>query len=650
MVKPAAPDPRTTTLVAPPPATVLCGRPFTLQMIARDRWGNLCVNGPPQWQPNSAAGPSSSSSVMSGTGFGAGGEEQPSGWILADGQKGREMAHVQMVEPGKYALSLTPVLQGRNMAHVCWAGMHVKGSPFQLKALPAPPHASSYKLTYKPRSWPLLSAGVRFKLRVQAHDRFGNVYTDGIPPPRIFLLGTGATLSSPSPPKSPPRFPPPMTPLSSAGGVPSAAVPKLGGGGGGRSNGSRYGATPLPHAPALPPSPISPRALPTEETLATRLRSQLLSDFGLGNAGRPLPEEWARLLDEVDLMNGSAIDLAPGGSVAYRTPMGGRAADDGGSSARAALTLAGKVQKDPSLSISANLRDPEAIAPEAVDELVTSSQRFVNCEVTDLAHGVYEVTGMAKHAGTYQLCLRLPQRTPSAVDPMGGSRSLDSGASVTALSTRVGLSARLTGGAAAEVAQVVENEIASAVAMEEAHGVLCAEVRVLAGAISPSACTLSGSGLSLAHENERAYFELLAIDTFGNAQAVGGERFELRAYRLLPAGQRKYTVVEYEVSDCGDGRYTAEWLPTTAGRWEISLVRIPRKVCSPSISLNLPQFHVPDPQMPSSRLLVPIPSCFHARVRPCPPSCLWRDSGRDALRRGNEPPFIPRSRGQQRLP
>ena len=66
---------------------------------------------------------------------------------------------------GRYALSLTPVQQGRNTTHVCWAGMNVKGSPFAMKALPAPPHAASYKPTLKPKNWPTLVAGAKFKLR-----------------------------------------------------------------------------------------------------------------------------------------------------------------------------------------------------------------------------------------------------------------------------------------------------------------------------------------------------------------------------------------------------------------------------------------------------------------------------------------------------
>ena len=73
VVRAAAPDPRTTTLVAPPPATVLCGRPFTLQLIARDRWGNLCTHSP---------------ALADGHG-GGGGEELPSAWIMAEGAKGR---------------------------------------------------------------------------------------------------------------------------------------------------------------------------------------------------------------------------------------------------------------------------------------------------------------------------------------------------------------------------------------------------------------------------------------------------------------------------------------------------------------------------------------------------------------------------------
>ena len=587
VVRPAPPDPRATTLVAPPPATVLCGRPFTLQIIARDRWGNLCVNAPAP-SHGSAAGPSSTSTISGG---GGGADEQPTAWIISDGQKNREMATVSMVEPGRFALSLTPTHQGRNMAHVCWAGMSVRGSPFQLKALPAPPHASSYAITYKPRSWPLLSAGVRFKLRVQAHDRFGNVYTAGIPPPKIFLVGTGATMHSPAEvPASAaggreaasPKSPAPPTPIyrpSFGGGglglnLGGGGGSSNSGGGGGSSNllvgaGSTQSPTRTMMATDLPTSPLSPRGLTTEETLVTRLRSQLLSDFGLGDHGRPLPDEWAKLLTEVEEMHGAL------------GPREARFALESSSSGRANLTLAGKVQRDPSLSISANIRDPEAIAPESMvtadGGLVASSQRHVTCEVTDLAHGVYEVSGIARHAGTYKLCLRLPQRTPSAADPMGGTKTLDSGARVTALSKTVGLSATLVGEDAENVAHVVENEYASAVAIEEAQGTLCHEVTVLSGVMAPSACTLSGQGLSLAHENETAHFELIAIDEFGNANGLGGERFELRAYRLLPAGRRKRTTIEYKISDCGDGRYTVSYVPTLAGRWELSLICIPRK-------------------------------------------------------------------------
>ena len=111
---------------------------------------------------------------------------------------------------------------------------------------------------------------------------------------------------------------------------------------------------------------------------------------------------------------------------------------------------------------------------------------------------------------------------------------------------------------------MVENEHASAVALEESHGVLCADVRVVAGRIWPPACTLSGSGLAVAHEGEAAAFELIAIDQYGNAATSGGEFFELRAYRLLPGGQRRRTRVEVHhrrsnrgpwqsLCDCGGG-------------------------------------------------------------------------------------------------
>ena len=40
---------------------------------------------------------------------------------------------------------------------------------------------------------------------------------------------------------------------------------------------------------------------------------------------------------------------------------------------------------------------------------------------------------------------------------------------------------------------------------------------------------------------------------------------------------RKRTTIEYKISDCGDGRYTVSYVPTLAGRWELSLICIPRK-------------------------------------------------------------------------
>lgn len=178
VVRPGAPDPRTTTLVAPPPETCLCGRPFTLQLIARDRWGNLCNQEK------------------------VGVEEQPSAWVTGEmQQRMREAAKVEMLEPGRFAISLTPITQGRNAVHVCWAGMNVKGSPFSLRALPAPPHAASFKIAHKPKTWPALPAGTKFKLRVQAHDRYGNVFTSAeCPKPQIWLRAM--ELSTPKSPSS----------------------------------------------------------------------------------------------------------------------------------------------------------------------------------------------------------------------------------------------------------------------------------------------------------------------------------------------------------------------------------------------------------------------------------------------------------------
>ena len=549
VVRPSAPDPRTTTLVAPPPATVLCGRPFTLQLVARDRWGNLCANAP------------SPPSSPVGARFGGGsvvkadvGEEQPSAWIVADSAKGRENAVVSLVEPGLYNLSLTPVAQGRNMAHVCWAGMNVKGSPFQLKALPAPPHAASYQLTYKPRSWPLLVAGVKFKLRVQAHDRFGNLYTAGCPRPLVYLLGTGATA---------------MT-AADAGGSALSPLPRRSGS---PSPGGRRG------VPASPePATLSPRDIATGQTLTTRLRSQLLSDFGLGDSGKPLPQRWAHLLSEMEEMH-SALEVSDAPFQPSSETNSARLRDYGDdASRRAKLVLAASAQLDPEMSITLNMKNPEDVTQaDAKEGLTLLAQRCCRCEVTDLAHGVYEVIGTPLHAGTYKLCLKLTQRTPSAADPVGGTKSVGSGASVAAITSHAGaVGAALRPEEAEAVALVVENAEASAVAFEEATGVLCAEVRVVAGPVFPSSCTLSGGGLSVAHEKERAIFELVAIDKHGNAATSGGETFELRAHRLLPAGGRKPARLEYEITDCADGRYTVAYTPTIPGRWELALTLLPR--------------------------------------------------------------------------
>ena len=125
------------------------------------------------------------------------------------------------------------------------------------------------------------------------------------------------------------------------------------------------------------------------------------------------------------------------------------------------------------------------------------------------------------------------------------------------------------------VAMVVETAESSTVAADEATGVLSSEVKVIAGPIWPPACTLSGGGLGIAHEGEPAYFELVAIDQYGNASESGGEHFELRAHRLLPAGQRKLAKLDYEITDCGDGRYTVTYTPRLPGRWELSMLKLP---------------------------------------------------------------------------
>ena len=179
-VRPAPADPRATTLVAPPPQTVLCGRPFMLQLIARDRWGNLCTS-------------SVAEGATGGGGGGGGGEDVgdlPNGWVTPEGSRSRASATVHRLEPGKYGLSFTPVTQGKNTVHVCWASMNVKGSPFLVRALPG---------TRRPRAR-RASSRARLLSRLAPHDSSSSPAPPSarapVPPPSIPRL----TLHPPSTP------------------------------------------------------------------------------------------------------------------------------------------------------------------------------------------------------------------------------------------------------------------------------------------------------------------------------------------------------------------------------------------------------------------------------------------------------------------
>jgi hypothetical protein len=441
-----------------------------------------------------------------------------------------------MLDPGRYALSLTPVTQGRNTVHVCWAGMNVKGSPFQLKAQPAPPHASAYKLAYKPRGWPELVAGTKFKVRLQAHDRFGNIYTSGCAQPRVWLRGADEATTTAGPAS---RVVPALK-LPAVGRDSSSAAGSaldLTDVGKGRSAGGIVagdGGGDLDDC-----SDASPRWATPAETFPTRLRSQLLSDFGLGLGGNPLPEAWKRLIAEADSLH-TALEALPaqlrpevcnGSAISTAGPTHAAAGKS-----RANLALLGAALEDPSVSLEANLAGGNN-RRGGREQLVPLEQRYTLCEVVDISRGLYEIYGTPLRSGTYKLCLQLPPFPSPAGEAL-----------------------------------VAETAEATAAAAEEAEGVICDDVRVVAGAVHPPACTLGGEGLQIAHEGEPAFFELVAIDRHGNAAESGGEKIELIAHKLLPAGSRKLFPLEYTIDDCGDGRYSVQYMADCAGRIELSLV------------------------------------------------------------------------------
>lgn len=560
VVKPAAPDPRTTTLVAPPPSTVLCGRPFVLQLVARDRWGNLCAQER------------------------LGGEEAPSAWVAADqnpaekqpkgGMTGanREAATVEMLEPGKYALSLTPVTQGKNTVHVCWAGMNVKGSPFTLKALPAPPHASSYKLTSKPKSWPTLPAGARFKVRLQAHDRFGNVYSmAGCPRPLVWLRpaerpssrsvspervrSSSHSSHTPSARALPP--PPLMTPL--------APPPSTGGAGHGGERGSdKKLMMSLPHGVA--------------RSLSARLQAKLQDELG------EVTDEWRAMIEEIEAMQ-AQVPASPNGKPPRGADRSG-ARDGGGGSGR----TPGKEPPTPLLRRHEDGAAEGSLAFAPSPALVTAlgprssaagtggnaegayhaegggaEDARVHCEVLELGHGVYELSGTPLKAGHYHMCIRLAPLAPSASDPAGRGGAAGPAGRVTAANAPdVGHASE------ASVVETVEHPAALAISVEEAEGAL-GVVKIVAGATWPPACELHGDGLFVGYEGDESCYDVVAYDRHGNVASSGGERYELRAHKLLPGGTRRLTPLEHCVDDHKDGTYTVRYTPHEAGRWELCL-------------------------------------------------------------------------------
>ena len=340
VVRPAPTDPRTTTLLAPPPDCVQCGRSFTLQLIARDRWGNV-----------------SDEPVLSEG-------DQPSAWIAAEATSMRSPAQVYMLEPGRYNVTVMPVAQGKNTLHVCWAGINVQGSPFSLKALAAPPHASSYKLSFSPQSWPVLRAGSQFKLRVQAYDRFGNMHTHGCPAPRLWLQRMKTTNAD------------------SVRGLEACSKSSL---------------------------PMSPHVHETTSEASTGKRHD-------GNGSVPcLSASW---VDSHEILSLPSKPTARGLS---RDPAEVSASSYLAGHETAAASMLNQASRSGLAASMTNSMHGEGAAISCVPEraakpVLSEHWQSYECEVIDLSHGVYEVTGTCLHAGSYELRIRLSTLSPSVAD------------------------------------------------------------------------------------------------------------------------------------------------------------------------------------------------------------------------------------------
>lgn len=549
VVLPSTPDPRMTKLDEPLPESIVCGRPFTMQLTVRDRWGNVC-----------------NQHLMAQV-------EQASAWLVADGERTREPAQVLMSEPGRYALTLTPTTRGKHTVHICWAGMHVKGSPFTLKALPAPPHASSYKLIPTPVSWPVLHVGTQFNLRIQAYDRYGNMCTAGCPVPRLWLQGTRAmkessahsdearsrsscsiqqqvseTVTSPARmhvgvPYLHPTSTPCTDPQQELRCLPYVDGHVEGGDERDALSDAAVGDGPVKMISTLSQGQVQVQARVVGPNFSTRPRSAL----GIEQLG--LPGSWQRpAMEAYDSADSSvSINAAVSSPFAKRTELAAATPSD-------PVTSMTHATDSDDAGLAHAFGRPACTQPVAVES---------ECKVVDLSHGVYQVSGTCLRAGSYELRIRLPTLLSSAADE--AKHAVANGSLMSAMRYQQSLAANISG--------LVETAEAGYVASEE-DGVLCAEVKVLAGATWPPACMLSGKGITVAYVGEACYLELVAVDKHGNVKVCGGDIFELRAHRVVPAGQRKQYDMDYDVLDSNDGRYKITYYLKTPGRWELSLLLV----------------------------------------------------------------------------
>ena len=178
----------------------------------------------------------------------------------------------------------------------------------------------------------------------------------------------------------------------------------------------------------------------------------------------------------------------------------------------------------------------------------------VHCDVVDLGGGAYELSATSTKAGTYDMCIRLDSdEDRSCVSLSKSAQQLS------------------------DDAQVLERLTVEPAHLTDDHGkageVMCKGIEIVAGIAWPPACKLQGDGLTVGYEGDESCFKAVAYDQHGNMARVGGERLELRAYKLLPGGIRRPTSLKHAIHDNNNGSYTVSYTPHEPGRWELYLIR-----------------------------------------------------------------------------